>query len=189
MSRLTNYTREAISNAAIKAAFTPRENDFSAAEDALAREAYAAVYPADEVKKAMALPDNWLRRDPCLHFNVNGLRIELCTTDNHLPVPYRAKSGDQGYSCHRSQGSIPEGDLAERITAHAMAKEALRDEKRSARIKLDAMLGSISTVKKLQEVWPEGAQFYAKFAEKPAALPPAIRVEDVNAALGLESAQ
>ena len=181
MSRLTNYTREAISSAAIKAAFTPRENDFSADEDALAREAYAAVYPADEVKKAMALPDNWLRRDPCLHFNVNGLRIELCTTDNHLPVPYRAKSGEQG--------SIPEGDLAERITAHAMAKEALRDEKRSARAKLNAMLSSISTVKKLQEVWPEGAQFYAKFAEKPAALPPAIRVEDVNAALGLESAQ
>lgn len=181
MSRLTNYTREAISSAAIKAAFTPRENDFSADEDALAREAYAAVYPADEVKKAMSLPENWLRRDPCLHFNVNGLRIKLCTTDNHLPVPYRAKSGEQG--------SIPEGDLAERITAHAMAKEALRDEKRSARIKLDAMLSSISTVKKLQEVWPEGAQFYAKFAEKPAALPPAIRVEDVNAALGLESAQ
>ena len=180
MSRLTNYTREAISSAAIKAAFTPRENDFSADEDALAREAYAAVYPADEVKKAMSLPENWLRRDPCLYFNVNGLLIELCTTDNHLPVPYR---------CHRSQGSIPEGDLAERITAHAMAKEALRDEKRSARIKLDAMLSSISTVKKLQEVWPEGAQFYAKFAEKPAALPPAIRVEDVNAALGLESAQ
>lgn len=184
-TRLTNYTREAIAEAALKAAFEPKKQALLTAEDALAREAYAAVFTPDEVKKAKALPANWLRRDPCLHFNVNGLRIELCTIEQHLPVPYQSKSGERGYGCHRQQGSISAGDLADRITAHAMAKEKLRDEKRDASNKLSAMLSSISTMNKLKETWPEGEQFYAQFMQVAAPLPPAIRVDEINSALGL----
>ena len=183
--RLTNATRDHIASAAIAAAFNPRRAELDQAEDALAREAYAAVFSADEIKKAKAMPKNWLRHDPCLNFNVAGLRIELCTTADHLPVPYQNKNGDHGYSCHHSQGVIEAGELADRITAHATAKENLRDEKRQTRRKLDAMLASISTIKKLEEAWPEGKPFYERFAEKAAPLPPAIRVSDINAALGL----
>ena len=186
--RLTNSTRDHIAQSAINASFEPREREMAAAEDALAREAYAAVFTSDEIKKTKALPANWLRHDPCLHFNVAGLRIELCTLEGHLPVPYRSKSGEYGYGCHRSQGSIEAGDLADRITAHAVAKDKLSEEKRSTRRKLDAMLSSITTVKKLEEAWPEGKPFYERFAQKAAPLPPAIRVDDINAALGLTRA-
>ncbi|WP_277022203.1 Nmad5 family putative nucleotide modification protein [Paracoccus hibiscisoli] len=166
--RLTNMTREHIATQAVKNAFEPREAQLAKDEDALAREAYAAVFTADEIKKAVALPKNWLRRDSCLNFNVAGLRIELCTLENHMPVPYRSKNGDSGYGCHRDQGSIMAGELADRITAHAVAKDALRQERRDTYRKLNSMLSSITTIKKLEEAWPEGKPFY-----------------EINAALGL----
>ena len=183
--RLTNTTRDHIATLAIANAFDPRQKELKLAEDALAREAYAAVFSADEIEAARAMPNNWLRHDPCLHFNVAGLWIKLCTTDNHLPVPYRSKDGDRGYGCHRSQGSIESGDLAGRITAHALSKDKLRSEREDTRRKLNSMLASISTIKKLEEAWPEGKPFYERFAVKAAPLPPAVRVSDINDALGL----
>lgn len=185
--RLTNATREHIASAAIASAFDPRAEALQQAEDVLAREAYAAVFTAAEIQKAKAMPKNWLRHDPCLNFNVAGLRIELRTITDHLPVPYQNKTGDHGYGCHRSQGVIESGDLADRITAHAHAKEKLRDERRETRRKLDAMLSSIGTVKKLEEAWQEGKPFYERFMQNAAPLPPAVRVSDINQALGLSA--
>lgn len=184
--KLTKIMREAIARRAINASFDPKAQALAQEEDRLAREAYEACYTADEREQADAIPKYWLRRDPCLNFNVGGFRIRLCTITDHLPVPYQAKGdGYGGYSCHPSHGTITEGDLHDRIRAHAVAGEALKQSRVETERRLLAMLSSVGSLKKLREVWPEGEAFYSQYEVKPVALPPAIRMDEINAALGL----
>lgn len=185
MTRLTNEIREHISRQAVAAAFNQRFDAMAAAEDALAREAYADVFSEAERAMASQMPGYWLRRDPCLNFNAGGYRIKLCTTADHLPVPYQGKGDDHGYHCRSSQGTIKDQDLSDRIRAHATAKEALSDEKKRVARSLSQMLQSVNSIKRLKEVWPEGQPFYARYLESKAFAPPAIRMDEINAALGL----
>lgn len=187
--RLTKSMRESIANAAVDASMKARIAEFKRAEDALAREAYGAVYSKEELRAAKKLPAHWLRRDACLRFNVGGQTHQLQLADKDgLPVPYRRKDSDQGgYSCS-TLGVIQPGDLCDRIRAHANAKEKLKAEADSALNVTKQMLWSISTLEKLRQQWPEGAPFYARYEGGPTVMLPAVRTEEVNALLGLKKA-
>lgn len=182
--RLTNDLREIIANRAVKHAFDPKFKVLKDEEDKLAREAYRAIFPAAELAAIAKIPSNWVRHDNCLRFNVGGLRIALCVEGEGLAVPYRIGQY-AGYGCHEI-GSIQPGDLCDRIQKHAGAVEAEKAAMRSANSQLKAMLAKISTLKKLREIWPEGQQFYAQYEEAKVSLP-AIRVDEINAALGLSA--
>lgn len=189
MTRMTNEIRDAIRVAAIKAAFDDRAKAMDKIEDLLCREAYAHCYTAEEIAQTAALPDYWLRRDSCLNFIASGMRIKLCTVGNHHVVPYASKrTGSMGYHCHNDHGAIRNEALADRIVAHARAKEELRTARERATNNLAALLGRFPTVKKLAEAWPEGAPFYERYLDVKAPPPPAVRFDDVNAALGLAPA-
>lgn len=184
MTRLTNDMRSMIAKSAVKAAFAERDAAFAAAEADLAREAYEATFPAEVRALVAEVPGNWFRKDPCLNFNVGGLRIQLQTEGAGYPVPYCSASG-RGYGCHAEIGTIMPGDLCERIRSHAVDKEAASERKKQAKRDLDALLASISTVSKLKSVWPEGEPFYARFMDAAAPSLPAIQFAAVNEALGL----
>lgn len=180
--RLTNDLRQIIVNKAIAHAFDPKLSKLKESEDALGREAYAAVFTKAETDKVALVPENWIRRDKCLQFNVGGLHIRLELQGDGLPVPYRI--GDYaGYSC-KTLGVIEAGDLCDRIRAHASACEQHRNDRRTAAKAVEGMLAKVSTLKKLREVWPEGERFYAQYEKAKEALP-TIRVDEINAALGL----
>jgi len=183
MSKLTKYTRERIAAQAVAFAFDPKEEALKAQEDALAREAHAAVFKKAELDAIKKVPANWIRLDPCLRFNVGGQRLYLRTIDDGLPVPY--KIGDYaGYSC-REIGAIEPGDLCDRIQTHAQAVEKCKTELRQAYIKVIALLDSVTTIKRLREVWPEGEPFYSKYEAQPAQKLPAVPASEVNAMLGI----
>lgn len=187
MTRLTNDMRSIICKAALEATLAERRSDLAAQEASLAREAYDATFSADLQRLIAKVPGNWFRNDPCLNFNVGGLRIRLRTGGNGLPVPYQSGS-TRGYGCHNEIGVIQPGDLCDRIQAHAKAKEAFREKTEVASRDLGALLGSISSVGQLQKVWPEGQPFYARFLDSKAPSLPAIRFAEVNATLGLAAA-
>lgn len=176
--RLTNWDREQICNAAISAAFTPRFAAQKEAESALATEAYETVFPADVRKQAARMPKGWLHLDNCLRFNVNGMDLHLDVIGDGLPVPY-----DRVY-CSRL-GTIT-GDLADRIIAHFGAKDELKAERDRAKRSLMALLQTCSTLKKLQQEWPEGEPFWSALAakEREPGLPAPL-VNDINKMLGL----
>ena len=184
--RLTNDLREAIASEAVAHAFDPRKAALTKAEGALAEEAYNHVFPESERKLITKIPSNWVRFDSCLRFNVAGLTIDLNAAGDGFPVPYQinGQHGQRGYSCYRL-GSIEVGDLATRIQAHAKAVDDMKSERRVALKQLQAMLAKITTLKRLREIWPEGAQFYAKWEAAPAQTLPTIRVDEINAMLGL----
>jgi hypothetical protein len=185
MAKLTQYSREAIARRAVAHAFDPRQAELAVAEDALAREAYNATFPVDEQKLVAAVPANWFRLDACLQFNVGGQRITLNVTGDGLPVPYRMKGSDYvGYNCH-IVGVIEHGELCDRIQAHAQLVETVKTERRQALRATEEMLKAVTTTAKLRLVWPEGEQFYAQYDDKPSAQLPAVRVDEINALLGL----
>ncbi len=184
MSKLTNSTREAIARSAIAFAFDPKEKALAEAEDVLAREAHALLFPKKVVETAKSLPAGWITHLSGLNFNVGGQKIELRSSEA-LPVPAYDKSGNTaGYYGHRV-GSIPFGDLCDRIQGHAQAKEKLKEERTLALRQIEAMLAKVTTVKKLAEAWPDGEPFYSKYIDKPAPQVPALRVDEINAMLGL----
>lgn len=185
MTRMTKDLRQTIANAAVAHSFDPRHEAMKVAEDVLAREAYAFVIPAAEVQAIEAMPSNWYRRDPCLRFNVGGYTLRLQLIGDGVPVPYKAKGEEfGGYHCG-TLGSIPAGDLCDRIREHAQAAEALKAERRKALYAVFNMLEGVTTIKRLAEVWPDGEQFYKRYAETPAASLPAVRVDEINAMLGI----
>ena len=183
MTKLTKYTKEVIAKNAVAFAFDPKEKALAQAEDALAREAYAKAFNKSELDAIKKVPANWIRLDNCLRFNVGGHRLYLRTVDEGLPVPYRI--GDRaGYSCHELCAIEP-GELCDRIQAHAQAVEQIKIDRRSAYCKVFAMVDSVTTVKRLREIWPEGEQFYARYEAVVAQKLPAVPASEVNAILGI----
>lgn len=188
MAKLTKYSREAIARRAVAHAFDPRQEELAVAEDALAREAYNVLFPAAEQALVAKVPSNWFRLDACLQFNVGGQRITLNVKGDGLPVPYRMKGSEySGYHCHQL-GVIEHGDLCDRIQAHAVLVDTVRQERRQAQRATEQMLDAVTTTGKLKEVWPQGEQFYADYEDRPAPSLPAVRVDEVNALLGLKQA-
>lgn len=187
MTRMTNDLRHIIRKAAVEASFSERNAELARDEAELAVAAYQEVFPPSVLDAVAKVPAEWVRRDTCLNFNVGGLRIRLETGGAGLPVPY-ATAGSRGYHCHDEIGVIAAGDLCEKIKAHAVAKEAVRDQMKRAHRDLESLLSSISTVNKLKDVWPEGEPFYARFLDAKAPPLPAILFAEVNAILGLQAA-
>lgn len=184
MSKLTNSTREAIARAAIAFAFDPKEKALAKAEDALAREAHALLFPKKIIDAAKSLPAGWTRKISSLNYNVGGQKIELKASES-LHVPALDKSNNDAGRSYYIVGAIQPGDLCDRIQGHAQTKEKLRDEKKIAQRQIEAMLAKVTTVKKLAEAWPEGEPFYSKYLDQPAPQVPALRVDEINAMLGL----
>lgn len=188
MTRLTSDLRAIIRDAAVKASFAERDAEIAKCEADLAKQAYEATF-VPEIRALVAqVPGNWFRNDACLNFNVGGMRIQLKTGGNGYPVPYQSASG-RGYGCHDEIGVIQAGDLCDRIQAHAKAKEDQRTKAKAAYRGLDALLASVSSVKKLKEIWPEGEQFYARFLDASAPSLPAVRFAEINQVLGLAAPQ
>jgi hypothetical protein len=179
--RLTNYDRDAVIAAALEASFKDRSAALKAAADKLGRRCYEVVFSAPLRKSAAAMPAGWLSLDTCLRFNVAGMDVRLSLLGEGLPVPHRAS----GY-CERL-GAITDEDTVAAIRAHQKATEDLKDEQRKARSSLKALLYSVSTLKALRELWPEGEPFFVGLDSKSGAPGlPAPQITELNALLGIQ---
>ena len=76
-------------------------------------------------------------------------------------------------------GAVPELDI---FVDEAIAMEA---EYQNIKREVMAVLNSVTTLKRLGEVWPECAQFFPEEIQRQRAKPPAIKTERVNSILGL----
>ena len=178
--RLTNDNRDDIVRRAIAKKFEKQEKDLVKQEQALAIKAYNSLFDAATRRKIKALDAKWFYFDTCLKFNCNGqthfLRVD---SSEKVPVPNR------GYGC-QNLGALP-GPMAEEVIAFGNLKEDIRTQKRELEVKLKGLLYSITTLKRLQELWPEGREFYKSFEgfdTKPGL--PAIIFDDINKMLDIE---
>jgi hypothetical protein len=181
---IRNHDREFITKKAL-ASFDLRFDELKQREHALALAAYHSIYSQEERDLVAACPDNWFRKDNCLDFNVAGLSMRLQTGGEGLPVPYKNKNGSDGYGCN-PRGVIQAGELADKILALADDGKALNKERAKAKAALMAMLAKVSSLKKLQEIWPEGKPFYALLeTAQTQSTALALPISDINKMLGI----
>jgi hypothetical protein len=177
--RLTNQDRDSVVKAAIQESFTERHRALKAEEDRLARRCYDTVFPASVRKAAASMPAGWLRSDTCLRFNVGGLNIRLDIAGDGLRVP------SQQWNCERL-GNVADEALIVEVQAFLQARDGLKAEREKAQQSLKALLYSVTTLKALRDLWPEGEPFFRGLASKTGAPGlPAPQITELNAMLGL----
>lgn len=180
--KLTKYIREDIAKSALSV-FKEREEALRQREHDLGMEGYYAAFTPEDRAKALDLKEGWLREDGCLRFNAGGYNLTF-TVNTPVRVPYSTPYGC-GYSCN-VLASIHDEDLVRRMQEFAQEKEKFLEEKKAAYRATLLLVEKFSTVKALKEAWPEGYEFYKSYDGSPVrAKLPAIRVDEINAMLGL----
>lgn len=186
MTRLTNEIRNEICEKAIEESFAKKKAALKKEEAKLGMKLYKSVFKPSELAKLDSLDEKWIVRDRCLRFNCQGYDLRFNIADKEedgVPVPVSKRD----YGC-RSLGNIT-GEIAMEAQAFANKKQDASKEEDRARRALMAVLHSVSTVKRLAEVWPEGAKFYNIYlAEVEKTGVPAIKMQELNAMLGLKDA-
>ena len=175
MTRLTKDIRDRIMALALQNTIIKARTQVEEEEHELAEKLYQKYTTKEERDAVALLGDRWVKKERNLSINANGGRIALRFRTYHF-----CKWGY--YDCL----ILTDKKEVEEIREHARKKEGLKEKQDDAKIALRTLLNSVTTFKRLAEVWPEGQEYWGKVAkaEGKAGLP-AIRVEEVNAALGL----
>lgn len=173
-TRLTNELRNRIIKAVLEHRFGPDEAALEKAKARLAQLVYDSLYSADEQKAMAALPEGWLPRQMNDGVYLAGLYVSITFAK---PLLYTWKHYSES---PKFPADHPTSRLFEDINTR---KSKLREAKDAASAKVNGILSSASTAKKLLELWPEVEPFIPPDTA-PVYLPAVPRAE-VNALLGL----
>lgn len=176
--RLTNDIRDQIERRAIDAAFKKETEALDKQQSRLVAICYKNLFLASARNAAAAMPKGWISQTSEFLFNIDGEQIRLKSTETFL-VP--------ATHCWSKSYVLKSAELTAEVRAWAHAKEDLRTRKKQATAALSGMLLSVSTIKKLFEVWPEGQAFYKDIGPSPVNLP-TVHVGEVNKLLKLKAA-
>lgn len=176
--RLSNYIREQVLNAVLKHAFEAREKALEAEKFALGDAVYNDIYPEPLRKQMAALPDGFLPTDGGVKVQFDGQRFTHVYFGERRRI---AKSHE--YNAARVYDA--KHPLTARYDAWKKAQDDLDAEKSKAKSSAEAVLNSVTTVKKLIEVWPEVEQFARPFAVESPSRAIALPIRELNARLGL----
>jgi hypothetical protein len=162
----------------------------------LALDVYHDVYPETDRVKMQRLPRGWLPKRGDVKVTFAGEMTQLpfrgrchgeiarargkdgCSTEAERLIPF----SDYGGRCVKQYEATH--DLAERFAALEQRWSQLEADIRAAQRAARAAMDSVTTVKRLIEVWPEVAPFVQHYENKPNTLP-AVPRSDLNVALGL----
>ncbi|CCG43362.1 Nmad5 family putative nucleotide modification protein [Magnetospirillum molischianum] len=154
MNKLTNFDRDQIVGAVLKDAFDARNQAHQDEGYALGMSIYADVFGEKMIGQMNALPDGWLPTIKVVKVMIAGAWTELVLSDF-----VRVLASRNGHCLKSYEATDP---LAERFTAWANAGEEIRVQKSELRNKVRALVYSVTTVKKLIEVWPEAVNYLPK---------------------------
>lgn len=194
--RITKESRSTIVSRAVAFMFTAREKALEASREQLADELYRTKFGMIEAA-ALALPPGWVEFGDTLVITVSGW------TSRTRRFRHQEERWEEVYEPHHQlklskprvmpavdalrEVKIEKGDTLFPHTQR-IAKEhrAILEEKDALREKLNALLNSVTTYKKLREAWPEGEQFFPDDSKPIYAVVPATLTHDINRMLGLE---
>lgn len=177
--RLTNYMRDNVIRKAIEVSFKSQLDQLLAEENSLAMRAYNEATPLNVQRSIDLFPnkDQWFRTTKELKFNANGYQVILKFANS---VPYRMDA-----SYYNVYHNIKDYDLGAEIQAFANKQETYKKKRSEATNKLKALVYSFTTVKALQDAWPEGKPFYQQYLDYKGNPLPTVVFDDINKTLGL----
>lgn len=182
--KLTKALKDSIIEIVVNKTFEEREiqleKERSAIFHKIVEESYPPGFKVTEKTKNWFAPLSRIM----LHFeDSKGYTTDTYSiTGGPAPVPYYLIKHIYNLSM-----TVRAKDLSRRLLSEFMAhKEAIRklkEDEATLEKKMSAMLGQITTVKKLKETWPEVEKYYT--FEEPVKNPPAIIINpaDINSTI------
>jgi hypothetical protein len=183
------------------------KEDLKAKERKMYDLAYKACFTEAQIAKMDSLPKGWLPiashgklriEDPKNPENyreeeakwTDGFYYEDEGDDGKRPVPFKNTLHGGGYYMNVITMDHPYVLAKE---AHAEAyreltskQSALRDAKRAAEQKVLTIIESVTTIKRLLEIWPEVHEFLPELVSGEAGQVPATLISEINAEFGIE---
>ena len=176
--RLNDVIRAQILEAVLQHAFGEREKKLAAERLAMGDYAYKDVYDAKLRRQMAAMPAGFLPENDDLGIQFEGIGF------TRLPLAEPRRIADS-HRCGAAKVYDSDHQLTLRYRDRSEARDAVGAERREARIRAKTVLGSVTTVKKLIEVWPEVRQFAEPWLVESPSRALALPIQDLNRALGL----
>lgn len=196
-TRMTNSIREAIANAVMRHRYEAPVKALIAAKAEFAIKVYEDLYAKSTREKMNALPEGWLPSSDnvAVTFGASYDRVYFNGyTSGKLASVVPSDDNRRKAVCLRMLGKHSSGGCAKVYEAtHALsiahsnleAKERdLKAEFDATRRQVEAAISSVSTVKRLIEIWPEVAPFAEKYEDEKPKLP-SLPTEQLNKILDL----
>lgn len=198
MTRLNKGIRSDIVQNAVDKAVSQRKDNLAALRKEIANEAYnVATKDVDEpklVKKAKRLIEDLSQVldsnsidaieantfSQHIRVNYNGQRIDLRCEDTCLSVTGTRHYFNKGFA-------VPANTrLADMCDKYFKEEARINEISESVHANVRATVESVTTVKKLLELWPEAAELLPETESKRAALP-VVQRDQLNTMIGLPS--
>ena len=151
--KLRQYERKEICQKAIRHAYDEKITAHRDLQSVMFMKGWEALTPVEDRKLLAKVPTKYLRTSSTLVLNIDGMRIWL---ENRNPKTNLRES----VVLANDHNEGLKGPVADEILAWYKKLDEVQKERDSIQRKLMALLESVTTLGKLQEVWPEGEQFY-----------------------------
>lgn len=175
--RLTETLRSKIRNRMIEHRFTAEQKALDEAFTKLSDDVYRDVFSDTDRRKMQRLPEGWLpERDE--------LAVKFGTAFTHIKFDSARRVPDSMDSFSRAAKVYPASHaLTQRYDQLSKRRSDLDTAMVEARRQIWGALNSVTTLKRLHEVWPESKQFTADLDPRPTL--PAVPVKTLNKMLNL----
>lgn len=181
--RLNSNARDRIISQAMAGTFEKQKHALEVRETALCEKLYNTIVPPKLRKQIADLPPGWISLSGKVRFNVGGQTVDLCHKAG-LPTKH-------GYHCYTGPvGVVTDVALIDLVRKLQGDMEDYKSSRARAEATLKALLAGIASTETLRKAWPEGKKFYADIETSVPTPPglPAVRVQELNAMLGLKQA-
>jgi len=191
-TKLTNWMREAIVKAVVAHRFADAALEIVQKRAALAAKVYDDLYSEADRKKMAALPNGWLPEDYDIGVQFGAGRgyenlpfngSLYGKVSSVLPDPIDRVTRRMAYHHTRGCARVYEPDeaIVAEYNSIAAAAQSLSDEIETAQRQATAAVSSVSTIKRLIEVWPGIEPFAAKYEDEAKPNLPALPTAQLNA--------
>lgn len=185
------------------------EDDVNAKKKAMYDLAYKACFTDAQIKKMESLPSGWLPmathgklriEDPKNPENYTEEQANWADSyyadddeKSARPVPFKNTQHGGGYYMNVITTDHPYVKAKE---AHKEAERELtkrtaeiRESKRAAERKVTTIIESVTTIKRLLEIWPEVHEFLPEMVSGEAGAVPAELISEINKEFGIEAVE
>ena len=169
--RLTEDKKRSILARAVTATLAKRRKALRKESNELALLAYNHIYQQKDQELMNIMPAGFMHEKSNIYFQQDGFpTVELVLTSS-----MRTAACDQNWHkpCYHTS---EENAITKRIRTFVAAEDKIKTDETKLRESLRLMLAGITTLKRLEEEWPEGKEYYMlALPDKPLENVPAVR--------------
>lgn len=196
--RITAELRDTLIAAAVNRKFVDAQAKIAEAQEAATaarqeanRLAYQEAFSPDDLKLMKKIPADWLRKGSYVLVRIEdateGDGVMSLNFGENRPLPSKYVGGNVVARLIKSTNpAIVAHHHAEALAGeHRELVDSIAAERRELKIRVKAIIESVTTTGRLMEIWPECTQLLPEGALSRGVLLPACGIEGLNEELGL----